>query len=152
MALTSKSTVVASAIVDLIEEAVEDEELAIDEVYYGDHNNIPVGTAVAVTPGTKRRELAGVAGPGGRSMVYMEIVVLIYYSVVTDEATARLHVDQLAESIEDLLHADTTLNGIIIHGFVTEWIPGVIHKPKSMFRVVQLTYTAQTKVNITQTP
>lgn len=150
MALTSRSTVVAKAIETILN--TNKVSLGLDEVYYGDHNNIPVGKAVSVTAGTKRRELSGVAGPGGRGMNEMDIVLFLYRSVVEDEATARLAVDTLAEDIEDILHADTTLGGIIIHGYVNQWIPGVIHKPTSMFRVVQMNYFARSKTNITPTP
>ena len=139
----------AKAIVEILIE--HKGELGLDEIYYGDHNNIPVAKAIAVTPGTKRRELAGVAGPGGRGMNEMQIVLFLYYSVVEDEATAREAVDTLAEDIEDILHEDTTLDGIIIHGFVNEWIPGVVHKATSMFRVVQMNYAARSKTNITIT-
>lgn len=147
MTHTARSTTVAKAIETLL--LSKKLELGLDEVYYGDHNNIPVGKAVAVTPGNKRRELAGVAGPGGRSKNLIEIAILVYYSKVEDEATARYAIDRLAEDIEEELHKDTTLGGIIIHGFVTDWLPGIIHKPNSMFRVVQMTYMAQTKTNIT---
>jgi hypothetical protein len=144
---TSRSTVVAKAIYTLL--SGRKVELGIDEVYYGDHNNIPVGKAITVTPGNKRRELAGVSGPGGRGMNNMEILLLVYFSILDDEASARYAVDLTAENVEDILHEDTTLNGIIIHGFVSDWIPGVIHKPGSQFRVVQLNYQAKTKTNIT---
>jgi len=149
MAHTSRSTVVAKAIQTLLDSRKV--ELDLDEVYYGDHNNIPVGKAVSITPGNKRRELAGVSGPGGRGMNNMEILLLVYYSLLEDEASARFAVDTIAENIEDVLHEDTTLNGIIIHGFVSEWIPGIIHKPGSQFRVVQLNYQAKSKTNITIT-
>lgn len=145
---TDKATVLATAIKNLIN--TNKVVLGVDEVYYGDHNNIPVGTAVTVTAGATRRELAGVAGPGGRAMNYMNVVILILLSIVQDEATARLRVDQLAENITTLLHADTTVGGILIHGFVEEITPGVIfNKEGSMFRVAQLDYTGKSKTNIT---
>jgi hypothetical protein len=55
----------------------------------------------------------------------------------------------LAEEIVDLLHQDTTMGGIIIHGFVTDWIPGVAFKATSQYRAVQLNFAGITKTNIT---
>lgn len=145
---TDKSTVVALAIKDLI--LSNKETLGLDYVDYGDHNNIPGGKSVAVRAGTKRRELAGVAGPGGRTLNRIEVLVSVYFSVLDNEANARRNIDELAEKIEDLLHEDTTVGGLIIHGFVNDWIPDTVYRETSMYRLVQLTFVGQTKTNITQ--
>lgn len=150
MAHTHKSTVLALAIRDKI--IANKLSVGLEEdsfVAYGDHKNIPTGKAVTVASGTKLRELAGVAGPGGRTKNTMEVVASVFYSVLENEETARLACDTLAENIEDLLHTDTTMGGIIIHGFVQEWVPGVIFRETSMFRVVQLHFVGQTKTNVT---
>lgn len=150
MAHTHKSTVLAIALRDII--IANKPSVGLEEgdfVAYGDHNNIPTGRAITLASGTKLRELAGVAGPGGRTKNTMEVVISVYYSVIENEADARLAVDQIAENVEDLLHKDTTVGGIIIHGFVQEWTPGVIFRETSMFRVVQLHFVGQTKTNVT---
>lgn len=150
MAHTDKSTVLAFAIRDKI--IANKLSVGLEEgdfVAYGDHNNVPTGRAVTVAAGTKHRELAGVAGPGGRTKNTLEVVVTVYYSVLEAEETARLAVDQIAENVEFLLHTDTTVGGIIIHGFVQDWVPGIIVRETSMFRVVQLHFVGQTKTNVT---
>jgi len=147
---THKTTIVALAIRDIIK--ANRAVIGLDDndfVAYGDHNNFPTGKAVTVTSGTKRRTLAGVTGPGGRTLNNMEVVISIYYSVLENEETARLAVDVMAENVEDLLHEDTTVGGIIIHGFVQEWVPGILYRETSMFRVVQLHFVGQTKTNVT---
>lgn len=147
---THKSTVLAQAIIEKIRANKVTVGLDADSfVDYGDHNNVPGGKAVTVSAGTKDRQLAGVAGPGGRTENFMEVVVTVYYMKVEAEATARLTVDQIAENIEDLLHQDTTMGGIIIHGFVRQWVPGIIIRETSMFRVVQLHFQGRTKTNVT---
>lgn len=149
MSHTDRSTILAIAIRDKI--AANKASVGLDStdfVEYGDHNNIPGGKAITVASGTKTRELAGVAGPGGRTLNTMEVVISVFYMVVEAEATARLAVDQMAESVEALLHSDTTMGGIIIHGFVREWVPGVIYRETSMFRVVQLHFVGITKTNL----
>lgn len=150
MAHTHKSTVLALAIRDKIRN--NKVELGFDDdsfVEYGDHNNVPGGKAATISAGTKNRDLAGVAGPGGRTENIMEVVVTVYYMVVQAEADARLAVDQIAENVEDLLHEDTTMGNIIIHGFVTQWVPAIIMRETSMFRVVQLHFVGRTKTNVT---
>lgn len=150
MAHTHKSTVLAQAIVQKIKDNKVAVGLDADSfVEYGDHNNIIGGKAVTVASGTKDRELAGVAGPGGRTDNFMEVVITVYYMKTEAEATARLTCDQIAENVEDLLHEDTTMGGIIIHGFVRQWVPGIITRESSMFRVVQLHYRGRTKTNVT---
>lgn len=147
MAFTDKSSVVAIAIKDLIE--TNKESLGIDQVYYGDQLNIPNAKCVAVRVGRKTRDRAGVAGPGGRMMNNMPVIINVYNSTVTDEASGRLVVDQLAEAIEDLLHQDITLGGITLDGYVSEFDPDPVFRQGSMYRVVQLTYAARSKTNLT---
>lgn len=150
MAHTHKATVLAIAIKDKI--AANKLAVGLDAdsvVLYGDHNNVPGGKAVTISAGTKDRELAGVAGPGGRTLNIMQVMITVYYMKTEAEESARLAVDQLAENVEDLLHEDTTMGGIIIHGYVRQWVPGIIQRETSMFRVVQLHFFGQTKTNVT---
>lgn len=145
---TDQSTVLAEAIVAKIK--ANQESLGLDIVLYGEQNNVPGGLAVVVYCGTKRRPIAGVAGPGGRTDNYMEIMIDIHNSVYSSEEDGRLLVDRLAERVETLLHQDTTMGGIIIHGWVQEWRPGITFKENSMYRSVQLFYVGRSKTNITQ--
>lgn len=147
MPLTDKASVVAQVVLNLLSD--NKDSLGLDEVYYGDQLNIPNAKCAAVRVGRKTRERAGAAGPGGRMMNYMPITINVYNSTVTDEASARLIVDQLAEAIEDLLHQDITLGGVILDGFVSEWDPDPVFRTGSMFRVVQLTFQARSKTNLT---
>lgn len=130
-----------------IKAAIEDKkiELAIDEIYYGNQNNIPVGIAVSVTAARKTRELVGVQGPGGRVDNNMFTLIRVYNSRVNSEADERLYVDQLGESIEAVLHEDTTLGGIIIHGFVESIDNGIVYREGSNFRTVELIHRARTR-------
>jgi hypothetical protein len=78
-------------------------------------------------------------------MNFMTIFIDIHSMKVGDEETERLALDQLAESAEAALHADVTMGGIIIHGFVHEWNPGETHNQGGEFRTVRLTYIGETK-------
>jgi hypothetical protein len=146
MALTDKGTVVAKAVEQKI--STNRVTLGIDEVRYGVHNNIPVGIFVSVTTARKRRVRVGVQGPGGRTENLMDILVSVYNSRTGIEQDERLFVDQLAESIEDLLHDDITLGGITIDGYVTDMEHGVEFRSGSMFRTVQLVFVGRTRTLI----
>lgn len=145
--LTDKSSVVATAVLALLE--ANKDSLGLDQVYYGDQLNIPQALCAAVRVGRKTRERSGAIGPGGRMMNYMPIIINVYNSTVTDEASARLVVDQLAEAIEDLLHQDILLGGLTIDGYVSEFDPDPVFRTGSMYRTVQLTFLARSKTNLT---
>ena len=147
MAFTDKASVVAQAILALLE--ANKDSLGLDQVYYGDQLNIPNAKCAVVRVGRKTRERAGVAGPGGRFMNIMPVTISVYNSTVADEGNARLVVDQLAEAIEDLLHQDITVGGLTLDGFVSEFDPDPVFRAGSMFRTVQLTYQARSKTNLT---
>lgn len=144
---TDRYSVVGLAIKALVN--ANKEELGIENVYYGDHNNIPDSVSVVVQPIPKTRELAGVGGPGGRSMNTMRFYVWVHNSKLGSEEEERLRVDQIAEEVEALLHNDVTLDGIIIHGFVEEMDPGITKFDNSQYRTVQMRYKAISKTQIT---
>lgn len=148
MALTDKTTVLATYIQNLIN--TNKVPLGLDDVLYGEQNNIPKALTAVVQAGRKNRIVQGAAMPGGNSLVTMTVVIMIYNSSSGAEAVERLAVDQLAEAVETLLHSDTTMGGLIIHGFVEMIDPGVSFKAGSQFRATQMTFVGQSKVRITQ--
>lgn len=156
MTHTDRTTVLALAIKAKIEAVMEDYE--IDQVLYGDQLNIGKATVVVVEPGLKTRELQGVGGQttvdgnrtGGRTLNTMQVLINVYSSKYGSESEQRLRVQQLAERIENMLHQDTSVGGIIIHGFVDSWDPGLVFKTGSMFRSVQMTFTGTTKTMLTE--
>ncbi len=150
MAHTDKCTVLSQYILSKINTAKA--SLGVDTVLYGDHDKIPPGITVTVYCADKERNLDGVAMPGARTMNIMRVMVTVYNNKTQDEATGRLEVDQKSEAIEHLLHQDTTMGGLIIHGFVARWDPGYRFKSGSLFRAVQMTFAGRTKTNLTDIP
>src|SRR5258706_10657157 len=118
MAHTDDDTVVATAIFDLI--VANKATLLLDDVLYGNHNNIPHASAAVVTSNGKGRSLSGVSAPGGRTENAMVIEIDLHWSKVGDEATQRRAADNRGTALEKLIHTDTTLGGIVIHGYVTQ--------------------------------
>lgn len=147
MPLTDKTTVLAQYIQSLIN--TNKAALGLDDVLYGEHENIPKAKTAVVNSGTKTREIAGAAMPGGMSLNRMTVIITVYNSTVGAEGVQRLAVDQLAEAIEALLHTDTTMGGLLIHGFCETMDPGIKFNTGSMFRVTQITFIGQSKTRIT---
>src|SRR5215831_17440968 len=113
---TDDDVAVAQAIINLIIDNKED--LQIDDVLFGNHTMIPHASAAIVQALGRNRTLAGVAAPGGRTENTLMVGVDLHWSKVGDEATERLNCDTRGNALERLLHTDTTLGGIVIHGFV----------------------------------
>lgn len=144
MAHTDRDEVIAEAIYNLI--LANKDTFELDDVFYGNQNMIPRASAAVVMASGKRRVLAGVSAPGGRTENSMMVSVSLNWSKVGDEATERRAVDDRAYEIEKLLHADTTLGGIIIHGYVADVERGESSIANgSMFRSVVMSYIATTK-------
>lgn len=145
MAHTDKVTVVAIAIKNLL--VVNQLTLGLEDVLFGFQNMIPRSPTAVVSSGTKRRVLAGVSAPGGRTMNYLPVFIDVHSSRVGPESEEQkqLALETLADNIETLIHQDTTLGGIIIHGFVQSSDPGVSFIGNSQFNTVRLTFEGQTK-------
>jgi len=154
MAHTKYVTVLAKAIFDNIL-AVKD-DLELDEVYFGDQRLIPAATACVVMAGPKTTTLAGVAGPGGRVFRDMVVIIDVHRQIVANtlqtdagtEAAERLKVEQLAEGVEDFIHQDVTVGGLIIHGFINSSEPADTMFTNSAFRTVRMMFMGRTKLNL----
>jgi hypothetical protein len=144
MAHTDDDTVVAIYIQDLI--TANKAVLVLDDVLYGRHNNIPHASAAVIIPGGKRRVLAGVSAPGGRTENALMVEIGLHWSKVGDEETERKAVDARATAVERKLHEDVTLGGLIIHGYVVSVERGETQMASgSMFRSVQMVFQGTTK-------
>jgi hypothetical protein len=121
-------------------------DLGLNDVFYGNHNNVPQDAIAVVIPGPKIRTLAGVSAPGGRVQNELNVFIdVMTQKVLIGESAGRLATDQLAETVEHYIHQDTTLGGNIIHGFVNRWDPGQDFILQSEFRVVRMTFTGISK-------
>jgi len=147
---TDKTTVLAQYILSQIN--TNKVVLGVDNVLYGEQNELPPGKTVVVMAGRKDRALQRVAFPGAGTRNRMTVLVTIYNNTVGDEGTKSLETDVLAETIEHFLHQDTEMGGNIIHGFVESWDPGFRYRSGSMFRATQLTFVGQSKTNLTDIP
>lgn len=141
---TDKTSVLAVYIFNLL--TANQYDLGLTQVLYGNHNMVPKNNTVVVTPGRKVRSLQGVSAPGGRVKNELNVLIdVITSDVLAGENDGRLATDQLAEVVENRLHQDTTMGGLIIHGFVVYWDPGEQFVNNSMYRMVRMTYTGESR-------
>lgn len=144
---TDDDTVVAKAIEALLN--ANKVELQIEDVLYGNHTMIPRNSAAVVQAAGHRRALDGVSAPGGRTRNELMVTIQLHWSKVGDEATERYACDLRGKALEDKIHEDTTLGGIIIHGYVIDTDRGDTQlgtvANNSMFRTVQMTFVGTTK-------
>lgn len=142
MSHTDSTATLAKAIYALLSDNAD--SLKLNDVAYGNHLNLPRSPTAVVVPGPKRRELQGVSAPGGRTRNYMTVYVDVHSSKVGSETEQRMALDELGTQIEALIHQDTTVGGIIIHGFVETWDPGETFIQGGQFRSVRMTFVGQT--------
>lgn len=141
---TDDDEVVAQFIFDLL--TANKAPLLLDDVLWGNHNMIPRASAAVVQALGKQRVLAGVSAPGGRTMNDLLVSVELHWSKVGNEEVERRAVDARGTAVERLVHADTTLGGIIIHGFFNQVDRGETQFiNNSMFRSVRMAFVGHTK-------
>lgn len=143
LANTDLTSVLAQYMYNLINSNMA--SLGLKIVLYGDQTNIPLNPAVVVTPGVKRRDLAGVSAPGGRTLNTLSVYVDVLSSKVAPQTDASIELDKLADSIEKFLHTDVQMGGLVIHGFVNEWDPGTAYMQNGQFRMVRMAWVGISK-------
>lgn len=149
MTHTDSPTVLALAIKDKISSVAG--SLGITTVLYGVHTMIPTTPAVTVFAQGKTRTLAGVSAPGGRTENELVVIIDAHLAAVGNEEVERQAIEELANGIEAELHKDTTMGGIIIHGFVTSWDNGTAQLGGE-FRTIRMTYVGRTKTYLSPSP
>jgi hypothetical protein len=136
MALTSKSSVVTQAIVDLL--IANQVVLGVRQVYYGDRGLLPDLPTVTVASRPKVREIRNIH----KFELAFDTDVVIYHEKVQTSGTTAKANEQMAEEVEDLLNANPFLGGIVVFGFVSRVEPGVALRPGVMIAATRLTHRA----------
>ena len=153
------SEALGASVVDLTDDIVtvakywqsafeQDTTLDLQDVFYGDQNRIPRTPALCVETGDKRRELNGAPR---RTRVDMTIFFLVYHSTIADAQTNRENTDRMAFAVEDFIHQDPDLGGLIVHGMVTSIEPGFVSRGNTMYRASRITYEATSQIQLPST-
>lgn len=143
MPLTDNLDTVTQYIVDLIN--TNKVALGVQDVWYGDQELIPRSPAVAVEPGTKTRTLTGMPRMATNNFT---VFILVYVAKLQDIQLTRKTSNQLAEAIEDLIHGDSNLGGLVVHGFCTSQESGYAVRGSLLMRAVRISYEAMSKLQL----
>ncbi len=138
----SDMAVITQAIVDLLK---GDASLGLKDVYYGDQGAIPRTPAVTVELGNKSRDYNQT---GLMTNVVPDIQIVVYHGLIADVQKIKKELDQFIQAIEDKLHVDNTLGGLVISGIVSSVEPGVAVVGKAQFYAHRMTWTAMIKERI----
>lgn len=137
MPLTSSTRVLAQAVYDLV--VANKVSLGLADIWYGDEDKTPRTPCVVIESGEKTRSLN--AAPR-RVEVTFNIYVMIYHAKLGDTQVTREQVEQLAEDVEAVLHADATIGGLVIHSLVALNEPGYASRGGALMKASRLTLQA----------
>lgn len=112
------------------------EELLLEDVWYGPQVLIPRYPCLIVEPRPKKRTLSGTH----RWEVTFMINLLLYHGKVQTVDVTRRDNQEAAVLIENFYHADPTLGGIVIFGFINQLEPGIVSRGDVMVTATRLTW------------
>lgn len=135
MSLTAKVTDFADYLFTTLNS--NKEELGVVDVFYGDQDRIPRTPTICVEPDEVNRVLNGVPR---RVSVNLRAFLICYHSEVRSPQSNRRDADLLAEAVEETLHQDATLGGLVIHSFATSVQSGYATKNNAVFRASRITF------------
>lgn len=138
--LTGSLRVVCDYMYDLIDKNAS--ALGIEALYYGDQDKLPATPAVCIEPDEKPRELKGAQR---MTLVRFRVYVLIYYGVIGTPQDNRRNADELAESIETLIHSKPRFDGLLIHGMCTSIESGYVTRDRSLLRASRILFEGESQ-------
>jgi hypothetical protein len=110
----------------------------LQAVYLSDQELVPAFPSASVEAPTKRRTIKATR----QFKVTFRIPILIYHGPLKSTTTVQSEVMATAESVENLLHADFTLGGRVLFGYVTSIEPGVVVRSSAVLRSSRLVWEA----------
>jgi hypothetical protein len=135
-----------STIGPALETYVNGADLGLQKVWYGDDDElIPETPAVLIVPSTKDRELTNT---GHTTLNSFHFVLTVFHSRLTSSNVTRKECDALAEALEDHLHANKRLNGLLLHSHVQRSEYGVAARGTVLMKATRLTWIAQSQTRI----
>ena len=140
MPLTDSFVAVADKIFEILDTTKDSTGLM--GVFYGDQQKLPTTPVACVEPEGKSNDLKGAPR---RIKVDFTIYVLIYHSYISSPEDNRKDADAMCETVEGLIHANPTLDGLVIHSMVGEIKSGYVNRAGQLTRASRLTITAQSQ-------
>ena len=138
----SDISAIVQATVDLLK---GDVSLNLKDVYYGDQTGIPKVPSATVELGGTDREYNAI---GIQTNLLVTLSIVVYHGLLADVQKIKKQLDEFTQGVEDKLHVDNTLGGLVISGIVTGVEPGVAVVGQSQFYAHRLTWEGMIKERI----
>lgn len=142
--LTANLTDVTQAVTDLL--LANQPTLGAKEILYGDIDRVPKTPTVTVESGAVESDWP--PNPTFWTQHNFTVYVMCYFCKVVEQAQLKKEADAFAESVRDIIHLNKTLNGIVIHGNVTMFEPGIARRGGAKLRANRLTVRYISKTHI----
>jgi len=143
MPLTDNLVVVGEALESYLESGKDG--LGIRTVWYGPDELIPETPAITVAPDGKTRTIIETG-----HMTYNDftVTITIYHARLGDPAVTRKECDQMAEAVEDYLHSNIKLGGLVYTSLVKTLEPGTARRANVILKATRLTWVGRSKTRI----
>jgi hypothetical protein len=145
MTLTSKISEVNQALVDLLKESWN--EIGAngpDDIYYGDQAKYPRFPSFAIEVGDRANTLYQT---GLQTEVEFRAFIMIFHAPIANISSTKKERDELSESVEDIVHTDRRLGGLVVHGHITRIEPGIADRG-GLMHTTRLTWEGQSRARI----
>jgi len=145
--LTDKLSVVGLALDQLINTANTDPQNSFNvrEVWYSIDSGVPETPAVLIEPQNSPRELQET---GFTTINRFTVHFTVLHSRLSSETETSKECLDLAEQLEDVLHSDRRLGGIIVHSYVTSIELGVATRQRTTLRAARLVWQGWSKTRL----
>lgn len=146
MPLSDKISVITQAYVDLLRSKWEELGLAgPEDVYYGDQARYPRTPSIAVFNSSLERQLSQT---GMQARVSVSTWIMIFHMPLKDASAAQKETDEYAEKVEQILHSDRKLGGLLIHSHVARNEPGAAERGGTLLRATRLSVSGLSQTRI----
>lgn len=119
MPYTKSIPEMVTKVIDVLE--AQKVSLGVEDIYYGTQDLKPRYPCISVEGGTKRRGVATTR----QFEIRLGVTIVIYFGKVQSTQLTTKQTEELAEAIENILHDNKTMDGMVVFGYVTRTDPGV---------------------------
>jgi len=141
MAGTDKLVEVTTALKAVLEDAPVD----FKDIWIGDETLIPRTPAASILGGPKSRELVET---GFTTRNTFDATIVIYHAKLASQNINRLDCTEFAETIEDHLHVDKTLGGLLYVSYCTSIEPGFSEQGQAIMVSTRISWQGRSKTRI----
>lgn len=124
---------------------VENAGLGFHDVWIGDETLIPRTPAASILGGPKSRDIVET---GFTTMNTFAATIVIYHAKLGSQNINRLECTELAESLEDVLHQDKQLGGLVFNSYCTSIEPGFSELGQAIMVSTRISWQGRSKTRI----